>query len=423
MGYAGESLWVMREHTEPVKNMRAILRESVLKLEKWVEGRNYKGYEPFDGLSSFLRFLTFRNLFLDRLLLQLVRQSPINLRPLMGVKPLDSTIGRGYMAWGYCHMYKLTGDGKYKEKADSCLEWLIKNKSAGFEEYAWGKHFDFASRGGLYRAFEPILIWSALIAHAFLEAYELFDDRRYLAVAESVSRWILRLPRNHTDSGFCIGYHNHDFAATIHNANMAGASVLARTAKYNGNQEYLEVAKDAMTYSCTRQLESGAWLYGEDRQNHWIDNFHTGYNLDSLKCYIEATGNIEFESQLRKGLEFYKGNFFEKNGRPKYYHNRLYPVDSQCASQAIDTLATFADYDPTCLRLGLAVAKWMIENMWDRKGYFYFRQYSMIKAKTPMLHWAEATMYKALANLLLQVEMRKGGDEPPWPRRDLQNMG
>jgi hypothetical protein len=406
MVYAGEPLSFIKEHTEPVVEMREILRDSISKLEKWVEGHNYKGYEPFDGLSSFLRPLTFSNLFLDRLLLQLVRQSPINLRPLMGVKPLDSTIGRGYMAWGYCHMYKLTGNGKYKEKAVSCLEWLIKNKSLRCDEYAWGKHFDFASRSGLYKAFEPILIWSGLIAHAFLEAYELSNDSGYLAVADSVCLWIVKLPRNQTDSGFCMGYHNHDFTATIHNSNMVGASVLARTARHNGNQEYLAVAKEAMTYSCSKQLPNGAWLYGEDRQNHWIDNFHTGYNLDSLKCYTESTGNREFEFQLNKGLEFYKANFFEENGRPKYYHNRVYPVDSQCVSQAIDTLANFSEYDESSLEQALKVAKWTINNMQDKDGHFYYRQYPVIKAKTPMLHWAQATMYKALTNLFLRITMR-----------------
>jgi hypothetical protein len=77
-------------------NDKEVIKTSIAKLEKWVEDHHYKGYEPFDGLSSFFRPLTFGNLFLDRLLLQLIRQSPINLRPLMGVKPLDSTKGRVY---------------------------------------------------------------------------------------------------------------------------------------------------------------------------------------------------------------------------------------------------------------------------------------------------------------------------------------
>ena len=159
-----------------------------------------------------------------------------------------------------------------------------------------------------------------------------------------------------------------------------------------------------MIYSCTRQLPDGAWFYGEAPTNHWIDNFHTGYNLDGLKCYIDCSGDREYEGVLRKGLEFYKRHFFEESGRPKYYHNRTYPVDSQCASQAIDTLANASEYDGSSFDLGLKVAEWTIGNMRDREGFFYYRQYPLgIKAKTPMLHWAQATTYRALTNLLSRL--------------------
>lgn len=381
-------------------DMKKVLEQSIKKVEKWVEDHDYKGYEPFDGLSSFLRPLTCGNLFLDRLLLQLVRQSPINLRPILGVKPLDSTIGRGYMAWGYCNMLKLTEDQKYKDKIISCLKWLIDNKSPGNEEYSWGKHFDFASRGGIYYKFEPILVWTVLIGQAFLDAYETLEEKRYLEIADSICRWILELPRNQTESGCCLGYLKGDNDSTTHNSNMLGAAMLARTASYNGNQQYLQVAKEAMKYSCSRQLPNGAWYYGEDPMYQWIDNFHTGYNLDGLKCYIEYTDDKAYEDVLKKGLQFYMEAFFEENGRPKYYNTRTYPVDSQCASQAIDTLSNFAEYDESVLQLALKTAKWWIDNMQDKDGYFYYRQYPLIKAKAPMLHWAQATTYKAMANLL-----------------------
>lgn len=384
--------------------MKPILEESIRKVEKWVEDNDYKGYEPFDGLSSFLRPLTSSNLFLDRLLLQLVRQSPINLRPLLGVKPLDSTIGRGYMAWGYLTLFKVSGDEKYKIKAKRCLQWLIENKSPSYGELSWGKHFDFASRGGRYPKLEPITVWTSLIGMAFMDAYEILGEEQYLGVADSICRWILNLARNETEKGVCFSYTGlGDNSCTIHNHNMLAAAMLARTAKYVAKEEYLREAKKAMRFSCSSQLPDGGWFYGEAPMYHWIDNFHTGYNLDSLKCYIESTGDREFEFQLKRGLEFYKTNFFEESGRPKYYHNRTYPVDSQCAAQAIDTLMNFSDQDNSCLELGLRVAKWTIENMQDKDGYFYYRQYPFMKAKTPMLHWAQATMYKALVLLLLRI--------------------
>ena len=126
--------------------------QSLKRVEKWVEDHHYQAYEPFDGLSSPFRRLTFGNLLLDRLLMQAVRQSPVNLRPLLGIKPLPSTKGRGYMAAGYLEMYRLTKDAEYCEKARGCLDWLIEHKSPRFSEFSWANHFDFASRGGSYSA-------------------------------------------------------------------------------------------------------------------------------------------------------------------------------------------------------------------------------------------------------------------------------
>jgi rhamnogalacturonyl hydrolase YesR len=388
-------------HTDSTKQ---IIQQSLNKLEKWVEDHNYKGYDPADGLTSYLRPLTFGNLFLDRLLMQLIWRSPINLRPLFGVKPLDSNIGRGYMAWGYLTMFKQTGNQTYKDKAVSCLEWLINNKAPGFTHYSWGKMFDFASRGGRQGKYEPITVWTSLIGQAFLDAYEIIGDKKYLEIAESICSWILERPRNQTDSGFCLNYTPFgEGDCTIHNQSMLAAAMLARTAKFNNNEEYRAVAREAMKYTCTRQLPDGSWYYGEAPQYHWIDNFHTGYNLDALKCFIESTNDKTYANNLKQGFNFFINNFFEPTGRPKYYHNRTYPIDSQCSSQAIDTLANFSDYDQSSLELGVRIAKWTIENMQDRTGYFYFMLYPLITLKVPMIHWGQATTYKSLAALLSKM--------------------
>ena len=382
--------------------MSVTIRESIQKVEKWIEDHDYKGYEPFDGLSSFLRTLTFGNLFLERILLQIVRQSPINLRPFLGIRPQPSTKGKGYMAWGYLIMFKLTGENQYKEKAVKLLDWLDKNKSPFYSNHSWGNHFPMSGRGGNIPKLEPIIVWTSLIGQAFLDAFEILGHKKYLEVARSICDWILHLPREQTGSGACLSYVTYD-QSSIHNSNMLGAAMLARTAMFDSNTEALKVAKDAMEYSCSRQRPDGSWYYGEEPMHHWIDNFHTGYNLDSLKCYIDSTGYSDFEDNLRNGFKYFKETFFEENGRPKYYHNRAYPIDIQCASQAIDTLACFSEKDESSLDLALKVAQWTIENMQDKAGYFYYRQYPLIKAKTPMLHWAQGTMYKALTFLLLRL--------------------
>jgi len=385
-----------------MNGMMKLLENSIQQLEKWVEEHNYKGYEPFDGLSSFLRPLTFHNLLLERILQQTVRQSPVNLRPFLGIKPQESTKGRGYIVWGYLKMLKHTGNQQYKEKAIKCLEWLLENKSPGYSCYCWGNHFEYASRGGSMPEFLPTIVWTSLIGQVFLDAYEIFEDKKYLDIAVSICNWILGLPLNQTDSGACLGYTPVGLR-TIHNSNMLGAAMLARTAKFTGDTILLKAAKEAMKYSCSRQNSDGAWYYGHESKYHWIDNFHTGYNLDSLKCYIDNSNDKSFQENLDRGYEFFKSTFFEESGMPKYYHNRAYPIDIQCASQAIDTLTYFSEYDKSSVELALKVAKWTIDNMQDKTGYFYYRILPLKKVKIPMIHWGQATMYKALTHLLTAI--------------------
>src|SRR5687768_16108579 len=96
---------------------------SLRSVQAWVEQRDYKGYDPGDGLTSFLRPLTFGSIFAERILQQAIWKSPWNVRPLVGVKPLDSTKGRGFMAWGYLLLFKASGEQPYLAKAIACLDW------------------------------------------------------------------------------------------------------------------------------------------------------------------------------------------------------------------------------------------------------------------------------------------------------------
>lgn len=382
------------------------LKESIEKVRTWIVSHNYKGYEPFDGLSSVLKPLTFKSLLLQRILQQVVRQSPINLRPVLGIRPLDSTKGRGYAAQAFMYLWDTTQRKDYRKEAENCLNWLMENKSPFYKNHSWGNHFPVSFRGGHDPALEPIIVWTALIGQAFLDGYVRFENKEYLETAESAARFILEdLKREETESGTCISYITKE-QRSIHNANMLGAAFLSRLSSINGWENARELAREAMIYSCTRQQSDGSWFYGEAEHYHWIDNFHTGYNLDSLECYITYSGDHSFESNLAKGLDFYISNFIEDSGRPKYYHNRTFPVDIQCAAQTIETLSRFGSTTPGLILKAEKVAAWTIENMQHRKGYFYYRELPSIRVKTPMLHWGQATMFKALAMFKQQLERK-----------------
>lgn len=379
--------------------MQALLKNSLASVQSWIEERAYKGYDPGDGLTSFLRPATFGNLFAERLLQQAIWKAPVNLRPLLGVPALESTKGRGFMAAGYLHLLATTDDISFRSKAIHCLEWLQRHRETGHVGHCWGNHFDFSTRSGRMLAHTPTIVWTSLIGHAFIDAYEQLGDENYLRVCNSICQWILALPREMTHTGTCLSY-TGVFQNSVHNSNLLGASMLARTWRHTGHEEYRAVAHEAVRYSCSRQRPDGSWWYGEAPKYHWIDNFHTGYNLDSLKFYSDSTGDNSFIPQIEIGYNFFKSAFFEDSGRPRYYHDRSYPIDIQCAAQAIDTFCTFSDRDPTALDHAQLVASWTIMNLQSADGHFYYRKYPWFVAKTPYFHWGQSTMFRALSHLL-----------------------
>lgn len=376
-----------------------LIARSAAAVAGWVEAHDYRGYDPGDGLNSFIRPLAFGNRLAERVILQLVWKSPINLRPLLGIKPMESTKGRGYMAWGYLMRHRRSRDSADLAKARSCLAWLKANPASGHIGYSWGNHFDFVTRSGRNPAGSPIIVWSSLIGQSFLEAFDQTGDEEYLQVARGVCDWILGLPREKTTTGACLSYVPWG-QSSIHNSNMLGAAMLASTWAHTRSDQLLDVATAAMRYSCERQRDDGSWWYGEDPKYHWIDNFHTGYNLDSLKRFLDAGGETSFRTHYRSGLDYYKRVFIAEDGAPRYYHDRAQPIDIQCAAQTIETLAYCSEDDPSCLEASVRTARWTIANMQDRDGHFWFRKYPLISARTPYIHWGQATMFKGLTTLL-----------------------
>jgi polysaccharide biosynthesis protein VpsJ len=377
------------------------ISDSIDRLSDWLEKNDYRGYDTFDGLSAkFVRPLTFETKFLRTVLQQGVRRLPINMRPVLGIPRSRSTKGMGFLARGFIRLQQATGDKSWGDRAESALQWLVENESKGYSGACWGNHFDYQSRSFYLPKGMPTIVWTSLIGHAFLDAYDHFRKDDYLQVAISACEHIVRdLATFAEGDGLCLSYiptQNHQ----VHNSNTLGGSLLARVSSYTRNESYRALAEKAMRYTANHQRANGSWYYGEAENLHWVDNFHTAYVLDCFKYYGEATGDTQFEEKLNRGYQYWKSTFFLSDGTPRYYDYKTLPIDIQCSSQAIDTLVFFHDRDPENLPLALNVAKWTIENMQDRSGYFYYRRYSpWLVNKTPTLHWGQATMLCALAGL------------------------
>lgn len=383
--------------------LKSRLERSLERVVGWVQAHQYRAYEPADGNSSILFPLTLGRIFPMRVLQQVVLRAPLNIRPFVGVKPHESAIGRGYMAWAYLSMYRRRSSEQVREEAKACLGWLIANRASGYDESCWGDPYEYATRGGRRPKGEPLLIWSALIGQVFLEAFDILHDPRYLEIAESVGRWVLELPVEQSSNGICLSYVTYR-QSSIHNANAMGAAFLARLGRAIASTHHLAVARQAMMYTCSRQRTDGSWFYAEEPKYHWIDSFHTGYNLSALHLYRVSANDSSVDEQLSRGARYFRSAFFESDGRPKYYHNRTFPVDVQCAAQAIETLTSLADHEPDAFAVALKVADWTVKNLQAPDGHFLYRDLGWMRVQTPMLHWGQGTMARALAVALEKLD-------------------
>lgn len=384
-----------------------VISDSIKNLDRWLSKNNWKAYDPFDGLNAkAAKLLTFNNHYLRILWQQSVRRFPFNLRPLLGIKKQSGSKGMGFCALGYLKMYQATQEKVYLERMKYCLDWLIKNYSKGYSGYCWGNHFSYESRGGRISKGLPTIVWTSLISNVFLDAYEALDEPVYLDVAKSAGNFTVNDVGRYIDSEetLCLmytpsNYDNPEFRRTIHNSNVLAGSLLARLHKHTGDSELLKLAKKSISFTLKYQLSNGEWYYGEPKKYQWVDSFHTGYVLESIYAYMNATGDKSVEDKIVKGYKNFISTFFKQDGTPNYYNYKTYPIDIQCASQGIQTLVNLREYDESSLDLAMKVALWTIEHMQDPKGYFYFRKYPFFTNKAPMFHWGQATMMAALGAL------------------------
>jgi hypothetical protein len=377
------------------------IQDSLTRLDQWVSKNGWLGYDPFDGLSApLLRKLTFEIPILRVILQQFVRRLPFNIRPWIGITKRHSNQAMGYFASGYLRLFSSTENRVYLEKASSCLSDLRENVSKACSGFAWGWAFDYQSRGHFLRRGVPSIVWTSFIAQAFLDAYEVLGESIYLDVSREVGHAILHdFPRHQIDSrSLCISY-IPSVMLEIHNANMLAAAVLAQLYKHTEEKPLLEIARKAVRYTMNHQHRNGSWYYGEGVRWHWVDGYHTGFVLDSLYRYQISTGDLQFEKQLQRGMDFYRQELFD-GAIAKHYDNQRFPIDIQSISQAIQTFALIPEAYNGDLFWSEYVALWAIEQMQDPSGFFYFRKGRFTLNKTPFLHWGQSTMLAALAILV-----------------------
>lgn len=380
--------------------MDTIYTEALYRLKAYCEKEDFKGYDPYDGLNSRLFQsipLVPRSRLLRLVWIQAFKRSPLNLRRLVGIQKESNPKALGIFLSAYCRLYQLNRDEGDLQLIHRFCALILDSVSKGYGGACWGYNFDWESRAFFQPKFTPTIVATSFIANALLDAYEITGDKRLLDTARSSCDFILKdLNRTYdADGDFAFSYSRLD-KSIVFNASLLGSRLLARVYQLTGEQELAEPARRSVAFCCKHQKADGSWSYGTYSFHYWIDNFHTGYNLECLYDYTKYTGDRSFESNMEKGFEYYIPTFFTEEGIAKYYNDSVYPIDIHAPAQLVITLVKlgrFKEYEA----LAGKVLQWTIRNMQDSSGYFYFQVNKYFSSRIPYMRWSQAWMLYALA--------------------------
>jgi rhamnogalacturonyl hydrolase YesR len=287
---------------------------------------------------------------------------------------------------------------------DFLFDWLCQNYSKGYSGYCWGYNFDWANPVKYLKAYSPSIIVTGFIAKGIFEYYKATQDKKALDILKSICDFILQdLPVTEFENGICFSY-TTIMKDCCYNANMIGAEILAKTYSITKETIFMEKAKKAVDFTVKKQHENGKWNYSldleTDQERVQID-FHQGYVLESLSEFIKYSQieDEKYNAALIKGLQFYMNEQFFDTGRSKWRIPKVWPVDIHNQTQGIITFSKLAYLNSDYRDFALQTARWTIENMQDKAGYFYYQKHKFFTNKIPYMRWAQAWMMLALSTL------------------------
>ena len=379
--------------------MMSVVLSALAPLEAHLESERLRGYDPYDALSSPLfRLPILRSSKWLRISAeQALKHSPINLRPLLripkGYNPV--TVAWVLEASAYRAQVESERADEFRARAAHCVEELARLRTPGYSGDCWGYPFDWEARYGRLPAGTPTVVATGIVTNALFTAYRLLGLHGAFEMCESAAQFVIQdLPRTKAGDGtFCWGYFPRDTQRVL-NATMKGARLCAQVYSVTGDEAYLAPASRTTAYVARQQRSDGSWPYAVDDARQWADNFHTAYVLDAYDTYQSCTGDRRFSGIKERGWKYYRENFFLDGRIPKYYADKVFPIDATACAQSLLTLCRFGDIDTA-----VAVANWTVQTMHCPDGHFAYQVRRRRVVRIPYIRWASAYMYAGLSRL------------------------
>lgn len=384
-----------------------MLRDAVGRIRQWGEERDWRGWDPYDALNSPLARPLRSVPLARRMLVQAVKLSPLNLRPLLRIPQERNAKAIALVASGYARLHAADAeDHEARREAIRWLSWLTDVRSGDADCAAWGYPFDVQTRFFAYPRGAPNTIATSFAAHALLDGVELLGEARFADAALAAARFLERRLLKTSRQPYFRYLTEED--KLVHNANALGCAVLARAARVCEEDRLGALAAEALATTLSAQREDGSWPYAEGGTGDWVDNFHTAYVLESIALCLPFSPAAE--EALHRGFDYWEREMFLADGTPKYFCHRTLPLDAHCYVSAVDAWIAAARLRPTALVRAERTARLLVARMLDAEGFVHFQRRRLWTSRVPFVRWTTAPAFRALAGLLAAAPSGEGAE-------------
>lgn len=336
-------------------------------LEEHCRAADHRGPDPYDGLLSPAAALA-RSKTTRQVLVQSVKRSPVNLRPLLRVPAVRMSKTLALFVQGYVlapHLSDTTAT------VAALRDDLVASQ---LPSGGWGYEFDVQTRWGYYPVGTPNMVATAFA----LEALHLTGAPE--ATFSSARRWLVD-SMAHPD-----GYFRYvpDNDSLVHNASALGARALARVAQTPDDRGLVQRAVELLV--AAPAPGDAFWPYGTNPGLEWVDCFHTVYVLDCLTDLEEAGYAVGID--LREAVAQLAETFVRADGQVAYYQDGTGPLDVHNVASTVDL---FARYPSVASTPRVHAALEALLRFQREDGGF------AIPGKPSYMRWNNAHTFRALA--------------------------
>ncbi|MCA9407120.1 MAG: hypothetical protein H6755_01285 [Candidatus Omnitrophica bacterium] len=398
------------------------MNKTLQQLYQYVKQENFSGWDPFDGLNSvyFKESFFYKSEFLRLCWIQLFKQSPLNLRSALKVPKSLNPKGAALFLSGLVNLHEATAEQHYLTDAQELFQQLIRLQLNTKTGIGWGYNFDWQAKAFFVPEGTANVVTTVFVGQALLDYWKWADQKQREEI-KNIILGVVNFIYNEmiiwqTESQLCFAYIPQK-KTEVHNANLMTAAFLARVLTFSDIKKSIPLDLKALIikaveFSTEDIDDDGYWPYGTMDHHRWMDNFHTAFNLQALLQIKDSLKLTDYDNTIEQVYHYYIWELFLEDSRPKYYHNKLFPVDIHTIAEAIILLTQVLskkynnrDGENIFTQQNISQSKELLKNLqqyvedefFNEQGYFYYQQGKYLKNKIPYMRWSQAWMFKALA--------------------------